>query len=42
MRTLNYDIDVAPLMELYRRGEMTARQVMDAVVKMARTTEDKP
>jgi hypothetical protein len=34
-RTLNYTKDVAPLMARYKRGEITARQVMDAMALMA-------
>ena len=31
--------DVAPLMELYQRGELTAKEVVKAVVEMARAAQ---
>ena len=33
---LNYTKDIAPLMERYQRGELTAKEVVKAVVRMAR------
>lgn len=38
-RTLDYATEVAPLLELYRRGVMTGKHVVQVLIKMANPVE---